>query len=243
LIWVMVGATNGLSPLSGINTVGTRSFNAGVTLVTYVAVDASGNIRTCSFKVTVADNINPTITCPSPITQNSETGKCSRKVNTPNPVFGDNCKVDRLTWTMTGATSSSSSSWGINYVGTKTFNVGVTTVTYTAKDDWGNAASCSYTVTINGSAHCQNSNEGHGRTFLEASAFPNPSEHHFNLRINTDGRENVQIRITDVTGRQVESQYGSPDKIYRIGESLNAGVYFVNVIQGKKNTVIKIVKH
>ena len=39
-------------------------------------------------------------------------------------------------------------SFGINVLGTQTFNVGVTTVTYTVKDAAGNSATCSFTVTI-----------------------------------------------------------------------------------------------
>jgi hypothetical protein len=63
----MTGATVASSPATGINFVGTRQFNLngttgqGVTTVTYTAKDAAGNIRTCSFTVTVNDLVIPNI--------------------------------------------------------------------------------------------------------------------------------------------------------------------------------------
>jgi gliding motility-associated-like protein len=49
---------------------------------------------------------------------------------------------------MTGATTGTSAATGINNLGTQTFSLGVTTVTYTVTDGSGNTATCSYTVTI-----------------------------------------------------------------------------------------------
>ncbi|MEO6613474.1 MAG: HYR domain-containing protein [Chitinophagaceae bacterium] len=148
LTWVMTGATTGSSPLTGINNVGTATFNGGVTTVTYTASDPSNNTATCSFTVTVNDNQPPTITCPANIARNADPGLCSASVVTPNPTTADNCSVTKLTWSMTGATVATSPATGINFVGTKVFNVGVTTVTYTASDANGNNSTCSFTVTV-----------------------------------------------------------------------------------------------
>jgi len=49
---------------------------------------------------------------------------------------------------MTGATTGSSPITGINVVGTQVFNLGITTITYTAKDAAGNITTCSFTITI-----------------------------------------------------------------------------------------------
>jgi hypothetical protein len=68
LTWVMTGATTGSSPLTGINYVGTQTFNLngttgqGVTTIVYTIRDASGNTTTCSFTVTVNDARLPVIT-------------------------------------------------------------------------------------------------------------------------------------------------------------------------------------
>jgi len=46
----------------------------------------------------------------------------------------------------TGAITGNSPANGVNYIGTRTLNVGTTTVTYTAEDAVGNSANCSFTV-------------------------------------------------------------------------------------------------
>jgi hypothetical protein len=149
LTWTITGATTASSPATGINNVGTATFNTGVSTVTYTVRDAAGNTATCSYTVTVVDNINPTIACPANITANVGAGSCVASVATPNPVTADNCAVTVLTWAMTGATTANSAATGINNVGIYTFNLGTTTVAYTVTDVQGNTASCSYTVTVN----------------------------------------------------------------------------------------------
>jgi hypothetical protein len=148
LTWTMTGATVASSAATGINQVGTYTFNTGVTTVTYIVKDAAGNQATCLFTVTITDNILPTITCPANISKNVDIALCNASVIVPNALIADNCSVASLTWTMTGATVASSAATGINQVGTYTFNTGVTTVTYTVKDAAGNQATCLFTVTI-----------------------------------------------------------------------------------------------
>ncbi|MBD3636564.1 MAG: HYR domain-containing protein [Crocinitomicaceae bacterium] len=148
--WNMTGATVGSSPGSGINYVGNTAFNVGTTTITYTARDAQGNSNnTCSFTVTISDNENPTITCPGNQSVNSAAGNCSAVVNGIAPVStGDNCGVTVQTWALTGATIANSPGAGINDASGQTFNVGVTTVTYTVQDAAGNSANCSFTVTV-----------------------------------------------------------------------------------------------
>jgi len=104
------------------------------TTVTYTATDASGNTATCSFTVTVVDNVLPVITgCPANMTVNANAA-CGAVVNWTPPSFTDNC---------TGGTLTSVP------VNGSTFPVGPpTTVIYTATDAAGNSASCSFTVTV-----------------------------------------------------------------------------------------------
>ncbi|HSU27677.1 MAG TPA: HYR domain-containing protein, partial [Chitinophagaceae bacterium] len=150
LNWVMTGATTGSDNSSGIHYVGTQNFNPGVTTIVYTAKDAAGHSVTCTFTVTVTDNFAPVFTtCPSNISQSITSGSnCYKSINPPNPVVTDNCSVTRLNWVMSGATSGSNSSTGINYVGSQNFNTGVTTIVYTAKDAAGNTSTCTFTVTV-----------------------------------------------------------------------------------------------
>jgi hypothetical protein len=72
--WVMSGATTGASPLTGINYVGTQTFNLngttgqGITTIVYTVKDAAGNTTTCTFTVTVNDAWIPVISI-QPTTQ------------------------------------------------------------------------------------------------------------------------------------------------------------------------------
>ncbi|MCX6220395.1 MAG: HYR domain-containing protein [Bacteroidia bacterium] len=121
----------------------------GVNLVTWTATDACGNKTTCTQTVTVKDNISPVISCPANVTQTALPGNCSlSNVTIPAPVSSDNCSVITQKWTMSGATVGSSPATGINDVSGQTFNVGITTVSYTVVDGAGNTTSCSFNVWI-----------------------------------------------------------------------------------------------
>ena len=142
-----VGASGSGASISGVLN-STQPTNTQTTTFTVTATSPAGCSSQTTVTVTVADNTPPTITCPSPITQNSASGSCNASVTVPALTYADNCSVSKLTWTMTGATTASSPATGINEVGTYTFNVGVTTVTYTVNDAAGNPANCAFTVTI-----------------------------------------------------------------------------------------------
>jgi gliding motility-associated-like protein len=128
LSWASVGAT----VLSGAGNVGTQTFNLGVTTITYTAVDPFGNTSTCSFTVTITDNINPTITCPVAQTLNLN---ASCQASLPNytglATAADNCSV-----TVTQSPVA----------GTLVSGTGTTVVTLTATDGAGNTATCSFNV-------------------------------------------------------------------------------------------------
>ena len=148
LTWMMTGATIASSPLTGINNIGTYTFNKGITTITYTVGDAAGNSNSCIFLVTVHDNQDPTISCSGNINQGTNTGSCNATVSTVNTTTSDNCEVSKLTWTMTGAITAQSPSTGTNNIGTYTFSTGITHIVYRVEDATGNSASCSYDVTI-----------------------------------------------------------------------------------------------
>ncbi len=108
-------------------------YPVGVTMITPVVTDASGNEGTCSFKVIVKDTERPTINCPQDIVQGTDPDICGALVDYVMSV-SDNCP---------GVTTSSDHPSGT------IFPVGVTTVWLKAKDASGNQDSCSFMVTIN----------------------------------------------------------------------------------------------
>lgn len=96
--------------------------------------------------VTLQDNVDPTITCPNNQMVSALPGALNVVVNNIDAAAMDNCGTASLAYSMTGATTGS----GTGTASGTAFNVGVTTVTYTATDESGNTSNCSFTVTVDG---------------------------------------------------------------------------------------------
>lgn len=110
-------------------------FPIGTTPVTVTATDSAGNHSTCTFNVTVVDNLAPVLqSCPANITVNTEPQKCSAVVRFNLPTATDNCPGD------VRVTSSVQSG--------ATFQKGTTPVTVTATDAAGNQTICMFNVTV-----------------------------------------------------------------------------------------------
>jgi hypothetical protein len=110
------------------------TFLKGVTSVTCTASDTSNNTASCTFTVTITDSQSPTLSCPANILKTTDANQCSAVV-TFSASANDNC---------TGATTSCNPPAG------SSFPKGTTTVTCTASDASGNAATpCSFSITIN----------------------------------------------------------------------------------------------
>jgi hypothetical protein len=127
-------------------------FGTGNTTVVWTATDQAGNVSVpCNQTVTVADNENPMVTAAADVvttTSADGTGNCTVSRPITNATYADNCTVTKLTWEMTGVTTASSPTTGINQVGTKLFNIGVTTITYIVTDGSGRTSTDSMTVTV-----------------------------------------------------------------------------------------------
>jgi hypothetical protein len=137
----MTGVTSAASPATGMNNLGVYTFNRGVTTVTYTVTDRPGLSTSCSFTVTVNDNVPPVITCPGPQNRNTDPDGPGYTVRGSefDPVsVTDNCSVAGITNNINNASSLA----GVS------FPVGVTNVTWTASDGSGNKASCGFTVTV-----------------------------------------------------------------------------------------------
>ena len=108
-------------------------FPAGSTTISYSATDANNNVAIHSFTVTVlADNENPTITCPANVVV-SANGSCEATgVDLGTPTTDDNCNVASIT-----------------NDGLTTYPLGHTIVTWIVTDSAGNSATCQQTVTVN----------------------------------------------------------------------------------------------
>ncbi len=120
--------------LSGL--ISGSAFPKGVNVVVWKATDASGNIKTCSFTVTVIDAQLPIITCPANIVKSNDPNLCCAAVTYPAPATTDNCR-GVIPMLMNGLASGSP------------FPLGVSNVVWKATDAMGLTQTCLFTVTIN----------------------------------------------------------------------------------------------
>lgn len=111
------------------------NFPVGITEVTYIGSDASGNADTCSFNVTVLDTQTPVIDCPLDSIIQLGPEQCDTLVTFDNPDFTDNC--DAVITQIEGLPSGS------------LFPIGVNVVSFEAADTSGNADTCTWEIIVN----------------------------------------------------------------------------------------------
>jgi len=245
LSWTITGVTWGASPTIGINYVPTMDFAVGVSTVTYTAYDAAGNGKICSFTIIVNDVTPPTLVCPPAQTF------CKVSNNTysiPPMTQSDNCAIVSTKYVITGATSRTGS--GTNASGS--FSLGVSTIKWTVTDSHGKISTCSTTVTIVATTnplcvpaapaapyvkYAEGLQPG-----LSITVWPNPTVNYFNLKVNSQGKEKVQIRMYDMTGKLVQGKTGLPEETYLLGEGVVSGMYIIEVRQGSKSVRTKLTK-
>ncbi|MGA1780818.1 MAG: HYR domain-containing protein, partial [Planctomycetota bacterium] len=122
-----------VTSLSGSHAPG-DTFPLGTTTVTYTTTDDNANTTTASFTITVEDDELPVLTgALADQSGDTDAGLCTTSFTWTAPTASDNCPGVVLTSTHNPGDS---------------FTAGVTTVTYTATDAAGNAATSSFTITV-----------------------------------------------------------------------------------------------
>ncbi len=142
LTYRLLGATTGTgaSTLDGVN------FNKGVTTVRWIATDAAGNKDSCSFTVTVIDNIPPTISCLSDQPVAANNAGCSFVISGGlfDPTSAnDNCAYT-LSYSINGGPAVTA-----NTVDGVVLSYGTSSITWTIDDGSNAPVSCSFNVTVN----------------------------------------------------------------------------------------------
>jgi len=108
-----------------------------------------GSVASNQVTITVEDLEDPVFaSCPEDVNTTIERDQSSASLTTVDPIVNDNCGIETLTWSVTGATTGTSPATGINLLGIYDFNLGVSTVTYRASDVMGNYSECSFIVTV-----------------------------------------------------------------------------------------------
>ncbi|XP_038051960.1 uncharacterized protein LOC119724809 isoform X2 [Patiria miniata] len=109
-------------------------FLFGNTTVTYTVADEAGNTNECVFIVEVIDDEDPTVTtCPGHVVNGTDPAISTSVVYWQEPTFADNVGIDDVISTHNPG---------------DVFDLGNSTVTYTATDTSGNTAICSFVVTV-----------------------------------------------------------------------------------------------
>ena len=156
----------GHGTISGVATQQTVTVTAGgggndcglIFTLQLTITNADGCTSTCTNVVTVNDLQNPSISCPTPPSNNTfevivnsgNTYIHDNSIENWNTTATDNCGVVSLIAVLTDATTSvAPHHTTLNGV---TFNEGTTTVTWTATDACGNTAQCSFQVEVIGQA-------------------------------------------------------------------------------------------
>ncbi len=71
---------------------------------------------------------------------------------------------------------------------------------------------------------------------------PNPTNQQFTLRVFTENKQAVQLRVLDVNGKTLYTTKGFPEQAFKFGEAIVPGTYLVEVRQGETVKTVKAVK-
>lgn len=244
LSYTVTATDNCMSPAPALLRLGGpasgSSFPSGVTNVTWRATDASGNMKTCSFSVTVQDNIAPGISCPNNMAVTAAPGECDAVVTYSNPTATDNCTIMSVLL-INGLASGSS------------FPQGATVNTWRAMDNSGLTATCSFTVTVS----CGTGVQGHEtslKAVKKASNFslldlrlaPNPATTQVIAFIEGLGEQGGTLALYDATGRAVWWQTvttgQSAVQIDLSEKMFTNGLYFVTLRAGGATVSKRLLK-
>ena len=81
-----------------------------------------------------------------------------------------------------------------------------------------------------------------GQNGLALVLTPNPSNQQFTLRVFTENKQAVQLRVLDVNGKTLYTAKGSPDQAFKFGDTFVPATYLVEVRQGDVVKTLKAVK-
>ena len=125
--------------------------NLGDNIVTLTATDLKANSSSCQATVTVVDDINPTLTCPTDMAVNTDQGECGAYVTLPKAAPADNCSIQGLqsryrTLDEAGNPVGSWSAWEGDHSGF--FELGAYEIQWRTKDASGNKEFCTFRLDI-----------------------------------------------------------------------------------------------
>ena len=112
-------------------------YPVGRTVVIWTATDTSGNSVNRAQFINVEDIEPASITCPSDVIVNNDTGLCSAMVSVPAPIVVDNCPV-----TLSNSFNGTADASGV-------YPIGTTVVNWSVLEASGDVTLCSQSITVN----------------------------------------------------------------------------------------------
>ncbi|MFD0985119.1 T9SS type A sorting domain-containing protein, partial [Flavobacterium myungsuense] len=81
-------------------------------------------------------------------------------------------------------------------------------------------------------------------SIFNVKAFPNPFATHFSLDIESSSDDQVEMKVYDMIGRQLEVRKSSVSElsVQQIGRNYPTGIYNLVVSQGKNVKSIRMIK-
>jgi len=67
---------------------------------------------------------------------------------------------------------------------------------------------------------------------FSVSAYPNPAETMFNLKVSSLNAERVWVYVTDALGRGIETRMIKANETTKLGQAYRPGIYIVEIVQG-----------
>ena len=118
---------------------------------------------------------------------------------------------------------------------------------------WGSVCTVTTPITLSRNSDPDSPSTGSGigsvSKLVELSAYPNPFSEILNILFTSDETSAAQLNIYDITGRKIYTYENFPVNIstelqtsQMFQSSLASGIYFVEVLQGDKRKIIKVVR-
>ncbi|HCL04788.1 MAG TPA: hypothetical protein DHW64_01970 [Chitinophagaceae bacterium] len=99
------------------------------------------------------------------------------------------------------------------------------------------------TTSANLTAETVKQPEAREATQLQVTVMPNPSATVFTLKLQSKNNAPVQLRITDATGRAMESRANlGANSTVQVGSNFISGTYYAEFTQGNQRKVVQLIK-
>ena len=212
------------APATGLNvTTGTTVKAKPNATTTYTVTGDGGN---CSTTVSVTVNPPPSITI-------SQAACASHKVKLTaggSPTTGVTYQWYKNNVAISGATA-------------KTYNA-TATASYTCLKTITATGCTKLSAAVSVTVSCKTTDEASDIKGFDATAYPNPFSNSVSITISSGSTDVSTVTLLDFSGRTIR-EYNNVDTSvpFEINENLSAGIYFVRVVQGSNQKMLKVVKN